>query len=157
MPLEYYRLKTEHIHQEIAEHKRKKAEISHSTDVTVIDIKVVRSEIDEGRKYLTALRSENTTLANRLRELEEGWENLKFSGSRNEQIFTQEYGSLQAEYLSLQSAISGIHENNVSLQFEINTYRRLLEGNKLIKFCILIDIFYKILLLMKESIEKKTY
>jgi hypothetical protein len=69
-------------------------------------------------------------LTKRLNQFEEDLEMIRFRRDPKLIALDQELVMLQAQYNEYQAAISSIHENNVSLLFEINTYRRLLQGNK---------------------------
>ncbi|CAF1120108.1 unnamed protein product [Rotaria sordida] len=63
-----------------------------------------------------------------MRELEEEFERIQLRRRQSQMSLEQEFVILLAEFNERKAAIGSIHENNVSLQFEINTYRRLLEG-----------------------------
>ncbi len=127
---EYYTIKTEQIQIEIIEQKRKREEASRSGDVGMMDMQVVQSELSENRKSYTTLQAEYMDLTKHLKELEAGLETTRFRHDPKLIMLDQELAMLQAQYNEYQAANSNIHENNVSLQFEINTYRRLLQGNK---------------------------
>ncbi|CAF4301340.1 unnamed protein product, partial [Rotaria sp. Silwood2] len=124
----YYKTKTEEVQKEVIEQTLKKTEASRSSDVGIMDMKTIKLALDESRNSYTALQTENSSLANRMRELEEEFERIRFRGFQSKTTLEQEFAMLLAEFNGLKAAISNIHENNISLQFEINTYRRLLEG-----------------------------
>jgi len=126
---EYYKIKTEQIQIEIIEQKRKREEASRSGDVRMMDTKVVQSELSENRKSYTTLQAEYIDLTKRLKELEEDLETTRFRSDPKLIMLDRELAMLQAQYNEYQAANSSMHENNVSLQFEISTYRRLLQGN----------------------------
>jgi chromosome segregation ATPase len=130
LSLEYYTIKTKQIQIEITEQKRKKEEATRSGDVGFMDMKVLHTELSENRKSYTTLQTEYIDLTNRLQELEESLETIRFGHNPKLIALDRELAMLQGQYNEYQAATSGIHENNVSLQFEIKTYRRLLEGNK---------------------------
>jgi predicted nuclease with TOPRIM domain len=125
----YYTIKTEQIQIEIIEQKRKKEEASRSGDVGMIDMKMIQLELSENRKSYTTLQAEYMDLTKRLNELEEGLEMTRFRRDPKLIMLDRELAMLQAQYNEYQAANSSMHENNVSLQFEISTYRRLLQGN----------------------------
>jgi predicted nuclease with TOPRIM domain len=127
---EYYAIKTEQIQIEIIEQKRKKEEASRSGYVGMMDMKVVQAELSENQTFYTKLQAEYMDLTKRLKELEEGMETTQFHGDPKLIMLDRELAMLQVQYNEYQAANSSIHENNFSLQFEINTYRRLLQGNK---------------------------
>ncbi|CAF3153543.1 unnamed protein product, partial [Rotaria sp. Silwood2] len=119
---EYYRIKIEQVETEIADQKLKKPALVHT-----VDLKTIRGDLGELRNSYGVLQSENAKLATQMRDLEEEFERIRFDRSQSQMSLEQEFAMRLAEYNALQAAISGVHENNVSLQFEINTYRRLLE------------------------------
>ena len=116
------------------EQRLKREDESRLSNVASQDIKSMKSSIDKSRNSYAKLQSENSALANRMRELEEDFETVQFRRHQSQTKLDQEFNMLQDELNARQEAISSIHENNVSLQFEINTYRRLLEGNRSITF-----------------------
>lgn len=95
-----------------------------------MDFKALKTSIEESRSSFTALQTENLSLVKRQQDLEELYETLQLEQRRATFSFEQEYSLLLAEYNARKSEISSVDENNVSLIFEINTYRRLLEGNQ---------------------------
>ncbi|CAF4753110.1 unnamed protein product [Rotaria sp. Silwood1] len=62
----YYMTKTEEVQKEIVEQKRKKAEGSRSSDVGIMDLKTIKSALEESRSSYATLQTENSTLVNRV-------------------------------------------------------------------------------------------
>lgn len=128
--LEYYKIKSEQIEIDIIEQKRKKEEAINLGNVEMMDIKLIQSELTETRNSHTTLKTEYINLIKSLEQLEETREINRFHAHPKLIALEQEFVILQTQYNQYQTANSNLHENNISLQFEINTYRRLLEGNK---------------------------
>ncbi|CAF2761320.1 unnamed protein product [Rotaria sp. Silwood2] len=124
---EYYRIKTEEIRQQAVEHKRKIEEARSSGSVDIMDLTSLKSLLTENRESYAALQKEHTTLSGLLRQLEEDFERISFEHTRAQSERERELAELRTKAEQRQCEIDSILENNVSLRFEINTYRRLLE------------------------------
>ena len=83
--------------------------------------------LGENRDTFNQLQKEHTDLANHLRQLEEDLERISSDHQRAQNERDRELGDLRAQAEQREQAIATVLENNVSLRFEINTYRRLLE------------------------------
>ena len=79
------------------------------------------------RENYNHLQKEHTDLANQLRQLEEDFERISGEHVRAQNERDRELADLRAQAEQREQAIAAVLENNVSLRFEINTYRRLLE------------------------------
>jgi chromosome segregation ATPase len=124
---EYYRIKTEEIREQAAEQKRKIEEARRSGAVEVMDLSSLKSLLTENRDAYNLLQKEHADLSNHLRQLEEDFEQIASEHSRAQNERDRELADLRAQAEQREQAISAVLENNVSLKFEINTYRRLLE------------------------------
>jgi chromosome segregation ATPase len=125
--LEYYRIKTEEIREQAAEQKRKIEEARRSGAVEVMDLSSLKSLLTENRDNYNHLQKEHSDLANQLRQLEEDFERISGDHNRAQNERDRELAELRAQAEQREQAIAAVLENNVSLRFEINTYRRLLE------------------------------
>jgi chromosome segregation ATPase len=125
--LEYYRIKTEEIREQAAEQKRKIEEARRSGAVEVMDLSSLKSLLTENRDNYNLLQKEHSDLANHLRQLEEDFERISGEHNRAQNDRDRELAELRAQAEQREQAIAAVLENNVSLRFEINTYRRLLE------------------------------
>jgi chromosome segregation ATPase len=125
--LEYYRIKTEEIREQAAEQKRKLDEARRTGAVDVMDLSSLKSLLTENRDNYNLLQKEHTDLANTLRQLEEDFERISGEHNRAQNERDRELAELRAQAEQREQAIAAVLENNVSLRFEINTYRRLLE------------------------------
>lgn len=124
---EYYRIKTEEIREQAAEQKRKIEEARRSGAVEVMDLSSLKKLLSDNRDAYSQLQKEHSDLANHLRQLEEDFERISADHHRAQSERDRELADLRAQAEQREQAISAVLENNVSLRFEINTYRRLLE------------------------------
>lgn len=83
--------------------------------------------LTENRDIYNQLQKEHNDLANHLRQLEEDFERISSDHHRAQMERDRELADLRAQAEQREQAIAAVLENNVSLRFEINTYRRLLE------------------------------
>jgi chromosome segregation ATPase len=125
--LEYYRIKTEEIREQAAEQKRKLDEARRTGAVDVMDLSSLKSLLTENRDNYNLLQKEHNDLANTLRQLEEDFERISSEHNRAQNERDRELAELRGQAEQREQAIAAVLENNVSLRFEINTYRRLLE------------------------------
>ncbi len=125
--LEYYRIKTEEIREQAAEQKRKLEEARRTGALDVMDLTSLKSLLTENRDNYNHLQKDHTDLANTLRQLEEDFERISGEHNRAQNERDRELAELRAQAEQREQAIAAVLENNVSLRFEINTYRRLLE------------------------------
>jgi len=107
--------------------KRKIEEARRSGAVEVMDLSSLKSLLSENRDVYTKLQKEHSDLSNHLRQLEEDFEKISGEHSRAQNERDRELAELRAQAEQREQAIAAVLENNVSLRFEINTYRRLLE------------------------------
>ncbi|CAF0915038.1 unnamed protein product [Adineta steineri] len=124
---EYYRIKTEEIREQAAEQKRKIEEARRTGAVEIMDLSALKSLLSENRDNYNKLQKEHSDLANELRELEENFERISGEHNRAQNERDRELAELRGQAEQREQAIAAVLENNVSLRFEINTYRRLLE------------------------------
>jgi DNA repair exonuclease SbcCD ATPase subunit len=124
---EYYRIKTEEIREQAAEQKRKIEDARRSGAVEVMDLSSLKSLLSENRDNYAQLQKEYSDLSNHLRQLEEDFERISGEHNRAQNDRDRELADLRAQAEQREQAIAAVLENNVSLRFEINTYRRLLE------------------------------
>jgi hypothetical protein len=124
---EYYRIKTEEIREQAAEQKRKADEARRLGSVEVMDLSSLKTLLSQNRDGYLLLQKEHTELSNTLRSLEEDYERITSEQSRAQMERDRELAEIRALAEQREQAIAAVLENNVSLRFEINTYRRLLE------------------------------
>jgi chromosome segregation ATPase len=92
-----------------------------------MDLSSLKSLLTENRDNYNKLQKEHNDLANTLRQLEEDFERISGEHNRAQNERDRELADLRAQAEQREQAIAAVLENNVSLRFEINTYRRLLE------------------------------
>jgi len=124
---EYYRIKTEEIVQQAAEQRRKIEDARRSGAVEVMDFSSLKSLLTENRDSYSQLQKEYSELSNHLRQMEEDYERISGEHQRAQNDRDRELAELRGQAEQREQAIAAVLENNVSLRFEINTYRRLLE------------------------------
>lgn len=130
---EYYRVKTEEIREQAAEaEERRKISLQaiqegkyEAADADALDEAVKKARTDAGE-----LQKENIRLENVLRELEDTYEKMKSARTREEMNVEAEIQRISNEINEKQQVLAAATEGNVSLKFEINTYRRLLESEE---------------------------
>ena len=92
-----------------------------------MDLSSLKSMLTENRDNYGLLQKEHSDLANHLRQMEEDFERISSEHHRAQNERDRELAELRAQAEQREQAIAAVLENNVSLRFEINTYRRLLE------------------------------
>jgi hypothetical protein len=92
-----------------------------------MDLSSLKSLLSENRDNYAQLQKEYSDLSNHLRQLEEDFERISGEHNRAQNDRDRELADLRAQAEQREQAIAAVLENNVSLRFEINTYRRLLE------------------------------
>ena len=92
-----------------------------------MDLSSLKSLLTENRDNYALLQKEYSDLSNHLRQLEEDFERISAEHQRAQNDRERELAELRAQAEQREQAIAAVLENNVSLRFEINTYRRLLE------------------------------
>jgi len=124
---EYYRIKTEEIKEQADAQRRKVEEARKSGQVDLMDLSSLKDMLTQNRDSYGQLQKEHSDLANHLRKLEEDLEAIQSEHGRAQNARERELAELRAQAEAREQAIASVLENNVSLRFEINTYRRLLE------------------------------
>lgn len=92
-----------------------------------MDLSSLKSLLAENRDNYGQLQKDHSELANHLRQMEEDFERISSEHQRAQNERDRELADLRAQAEQREQAIAAVLENNVSLRFEINTYRRLLE------------------------------
>ena len=98
-----------------------------SGSVEIMDLSSLKTLLTENRDSFAILQKEHSELTHLLRTLEEDYERLSSEQHRLQLERDRELAELRAQAEAREQAIAAILENNVSLRFEINTYRRLLD------------------------------
>ncbi|KAI0979246.1 hypothetical protein GJ496_006025 [Pomphorhynchus laevis] len=127
---EYYKVKTEEIQEQANEEERKlnAYRISQDSSRSIDgDINNMRHNLARSREELIALQRERIDLENQLKELEEHFEQFRLESMRVDSEREITLQNLRNNISEQEQALSSAVEGNVSLRFEINTYKRLLE------------------------------
>lgn len=128
--LDYYKAKNDQVQREIYEYKRKKQEADRQLNAAATDMKSLRLKLEENQNFYTTLKLENTNLSDRLQTVTSELNTIRLRNQQKLTGFDKEIDNLQTQCNEYELATSKIYKSNTTLQFEINTYRRLLEGNK---------------------------
>ena len=92
-----------------------------------VDMTALRRAADEEKQLQIQVQRENTDISRQLQLIEAQLEQAYRENRRREEKQRQELGELCVEIQKREREVAAIVDNNVSVQFEINTYRRLLE------------------------------
>ncbi len=122
---EWYRIKTEEVEKEVA--KEREFQRVSNTGLSVEESNTLKqSQLDSQRDYLE-LQRRHGELSARLRELEERLEVSKSSNLITLADRDREISTLREKISELMATYDELMNRKTSLEFEINTYRRLLE------------------------------
>ncbi|CAF4422966.1 unnamed protein product [Rotaria socialis] len=120
---EYYRIKTQKIEEIARENQRKRALASENAPVGQgFDLQPLTSlENDHSQ-----LKSENDKLEVELNRMSDDLRRIQDERRRENNKLDEQSNQLRQELADKQATIDGVLENNVSLRFELSTYRALL-------------------------------
>ena len=124
---DYYRVKTEQVRQEIASEDERKRLLNSEGAVESMDTIAMSSSLKDNHKDLGSLRAENQQLQGQLDAIVDDLEKIQEETLRERQSYEQELNQLRQQVADQQATIDGVLDNNVSLRFEMSTYRRLLD------------------------------
>ncbi len=125
---EYYRIKTEEIHQRIAEDNKRQSLIN--TDNEEIDMNSILSSLIDLNEEYKELKAENTQLDIDFNETVDDLKRIQEEQMREHEKFDLEFNQFHQEFENKQDIVNEVIENNVSLQFELLTYRNLLNSEE---------------------------
>lgn len=92
-----------------------------------IDTTALRLATEEEKQLQEQLQRENSDIARQLQQIEAQLEEAYRESRRRQEKQKQELSDSCYEIQQREREVAAIVDNNVSVQFEINTYRRLLE------------------------------
>jgi len=122
---EWYRIKTEEVEKEVAK-EREFQRVAH-TGLTPEESNVLKqTHVEHQRDYID-LQKKHSELSARLRELEERLEQSKSTTQITLAERDRDIANLRDKIAELMSTYDELMNRKTSLEFEINTYRRLLE------------------------------
>ncbi|KAL7668235.1 hypothetical protein ACOME3_008945 [Neoechinorhynchus agilis] len=126
----YYKVRTEEMKDQVADEKRKIEEAKAFGRVEVMDLGSLKDSLKDMTDERGRLENENYSLQNTLRNIEQDIMDIRTEQERRDAQKEMELMQLNAQIQSYQDSLRSTIENNVSLRFEINTYRRLLESEE---------------------------
>ena len=122
---EWYRIKTEEVEKEVA--KEREFQRLSTTGLSAEESSTLKqSHLDSQRDYVELQRRHNELSAH-LRELEERLEQSKSTNQMTLIDRDREIATLREKIAELMATYDELMNRKTSLEFEINTYRRLLE------------------------------
>jgi len=123
---EYYRIKTDEIVQQAAKQKREQTQMAQTQESST----TIRTSINETKKEIHDLQQDYNQHLQKMSELESRLESLKRENGDSIDAREREILELRARLSELMVSYDEIVSNKSSLEFEINTYRRLLESEE---------------------------
>jgi hypothetical protein len=124
---EYYRVKTEQVQAEIESENERKRLLASEGSIESMDKIVLTSSLKDTQNDLITLQTENKQLQSIFDTIADDLEKIQEEHSRQIQVNDQEFIRIRQQITDKQDTIDNLLENNVSLQFELSTYRRLLD------------------------------
>lgn len=125
---EYYRVKTEHI-EETLTREAERRQLLNSRQETANLTALSEMSADLAKEY-KALQDENGRLQAEFDDVAEDLARIRNEHFREQESQAHELNRLQHERADKQAMIDNLLENTTSLQFEISTYRRLLNSEE---------------------------
>ena len=122
---EWYSVKLEELIQQEAKRQANSLEVSTSESISSLKI-----QFADGQKELADLKKINSQLLMRLRQLEEELEFVRRNIALTLEQKEKEIADIKAKLQDLMADYDELMSNKASLEFEINTYRRLLESEE---------------------------
>ena len=123
-------MKTEQVREEIAAENERKRLLATEGATDLMDTAMLSSTLRDDHDDLLSLKSENKQLQALLDDTVADLEKIQDERLRDKQASEQELAQLSEEVADKQASIDNMLENNVSLRFEMSTYRRLLDAEE---------------------------
>lgn len=124
---DYYRVKTEQVREEIASENERKRLLNSEGVVDSMDTVALSSSVKDNHNDLISLKAENQQLQGNLDAIIDDLERIQEEQLRERQAYEQDVNQFRQQIADTQATIDGVLESNVSLRFEMSTYRRLLD------------------------------
>jgi regulator of replication initiation timing len=124
---DYYRIKTEQVREEIAAEDERKRLKAREDAAGNVDTLTLSSSLKDNHDDLNALKIENQQLQSQLDAILNDLDIRQQQQQQEQQAFEHQVGQLREQINDRQATIDNLLENNVSLRFEMSTYRRLLD------------------------------
>jgi intermediate filament protein if len=123
---EWYKIKTEEIQQQVAKRDALDASLTIKTESTT----QLKGAFNDTQKDMHDLKQHNATLIMRLNQLEEELEQVRRHNGLALDERDRDMNELRGKLQDLIGDYDQLMNNKTSLEFEINTYRRLLESEE---------------------------
>ena len=124
---EYYRVKTEQVRAEIESENERKRLLASEGVVESMDKVALTNTLKDNQLDLNALQQENKQLQAIFDAIVNDLEKIQDEHLKEQHAYEQDLGQIRNEINEKQNTINNLLENNVSLRFELSTYRRLLD------------------------------
>ena len=125
---EYYRIKTEEIQEEIARDNERKRVVSEEAEENTLSSML--SSWTELNDEFKQLKEDNNQLETDFNDTLADLNRIREEQAREHEKIDVDVFQLQQEYQDKQNIVNGILDNNVSLRFELLTYRNLLKSEE---------------------------
>ena len=123
---EWYKIKTEEIQQQVA----KRDALDSSLNVKSESAQTLKSSFNDTQKEMNDLKQHNANLILRLNQLEEELEQVRRHNGLALDERDRDINDIRSKLQDLIGDYDQLMNNKTSLEFEINTYRRLLESEE---------------------------
>ncbi|CAF0786619.1 unnamed protein product [Adineta steineri] len=125
---EYYRMKIEHLQQEVAEDNERKRLLNMTNEI--VDKSLQTSSWKDLNNIYQQLKIDNHQLQGNLDAMSDDLAKIQEEHIREREILDRELNQLRDELSIKQETIDNMLGNNISLRFELSTYRRLLNSEE---------------------------
>lgn len=122
---EWYKIKTEEITQQAAKRDALDASLTKVESITNL-----KNAFGESQREFADLKQQNSDLILRLNQIEEELDQVRRNNGFALDQRDREISDLRAKYQDMMNDYDELMNNKISLEFEINTYRRLLESEE---------------------------
>ncbi|CAF1073131.1 unnamed protein product [Rotaria sordida] len=126
----YYKIKTEQVREEIETENERKRLLANESTIDVMDTAHLTSSLREGQNELISLQKENRDLQIQFDAIIDDLEKIQNERLREKESIDRELALIREQTADKKDLIDAILENNVSLRFELSTYRGLLQAEE---------------------------
>ncbi|CAF2412358.1 unnamed protein product [Rotaria sp. Silwood2] len=126
----YYRIKTEQVRQEIEEENERKRLLASEGTVELMDTAHLTSSLRDGQNELLSLKKLNKDLQTDFDAIIDDLEKIQNERLREKESYDRELIVIREQIADRQDLIDAILQNNISLRFELSTYRGLLDAEE---------------------------
>jgi chromosome segregation ATPase len=123
---EYYKIKTEELEQQVL----KRDQLDSSSQLKSDSVQSIRQSYSDSHKDFVDLKNLNAKLVQRLGQLEEELDNARHRNATGIEERDRELNEIKFKVQEMLNDNDQLLSNKTSLEFEINTYKRLLESEE---------------------------